>query len=277
MTNDIRHFDEELSALADNRLDAGVRASVEAHLAVCPVCRARVDALRRLKASLAASRSGDEAPADLGARIQRVLDAEDRPSAFALRAPADKRGGAFWTSRPFLLAASVALVVAVATAFYLSRRADVTVASAVAEDFRAFKIDRLTLDMQTANPQELEEFFARGGIRFQVRVFDFGMMNYSLSGGRVHVQAGRPAALYAYRAAAGSTGDVIVCQMFPGSLGELPEPSGVRHHKGMAFHVFRDRELTLVFWQEGEIVCVLAGAGDPETVIQFAFAKAVKV
>jgi hypothetical protein len=45
----------------------------------------------------------------------------------------------------------------------------------------------------------------------------------------------------------------------------------------MAFHVFRDRELTLVFWQEGEIVCVLTGAGDRETVVQFASARAVKV
>ncbi len=266
MTNDIRHFDEELSELVDNRLDGAARAEVEAHVAACPVCRARLDALRRLKASLAASRAGQEVPIELGARIARALDVEDR-----------RRSGPFWTSKPFLVAASVALVVAAATAFFLSRRVDVPSVGAVAEDFRAFKADRLVLDMQTASPQELEEFFTRRGIRFETRVFDFGMMNYGLVGGRVHAQAGRPAALFAYRARAGSAGDVLVCQMFSGSVGELPGPAAVRHHKGIAFHVFKDGDLTLVFWQEGEIVCVLTGGGDPEKVVQFAFAKAVKV
>jgi anti-sigma factor RsiW len=265
MTNDTRHLDEQLTELVDNRLDGAARAEVEAHLAVCPECRARLDRLRRLKASLAAS-SPSDVPPELLARVERALDDEDR-----------RRGGTFWGSKPFLLAASVVLVVAVATAFFWSRSARVPTVGAVAEDFRAFKADRLALELKTAKPHELEAFFTRRGIRFQARVFDFGMMNYELVGGRVHAQAGRPAALYAYRARAGTAGDVMVCQMFPGSVRELPSPTVVRHHNEIAFHVFRSGELTLVFWQEGDIVCVLTASGDPETVVQFAFAKAVKV
>jgi anti-sigma factor RsiW len=266
MTNDRRHFDEELSELVDNRLDGSARAEVEAHLAVCPECRARLEALRWLKSSLAAGTPAADVPSELVARVKRALDDEDR-----------RPTRAFWSSRPFLVAASVALVVAAAAAFFLSRSARVPTVEAVAEDFRAFRAERLALDLKTAKPQELEEHFRRRGIPFPARVFDFGMMKYDLVGGRVHAQAGRPAALYAYRASAGSLDDVIVCQMFPGSLRELPTPAAVRHHKDIAFHVFRSGELTLVFWQEGDIICVLTAGGDPETVVQFAFAKAVKL
>jgi anti-sigma factor RsiW len=265
MTNDTRHFDEELSDLVDNRLDGAARAVVEAHLAVCPKCRARLDGLRWLKASLATGQASD-VPPELLARIERALDDEDRG-----------RARAFWSSKPFLLAASVVLVVAAATAFFLSRSAGVPTVASVAEDFRAVKTERLALDLKTYSPQEMEEFFKRRGIRFHARVFDFGMMNYDLVGGRVHAQAGRPTALYAYRARAASADNVMVCQMFPGSLGELPAPAAVRRHNDIAFHVFRSGELTLVFWQEGDIICVLTADGDPETVVQFAFAKAVKV
>lgn len=266
MTNDRRHFDEELSELVDNRLDGAARAEVEAHLAVCPECRARVDALRWLKSSLVAGRETGDAPAELRARIHGALDDEDR-----------RRTARIWTSTPWLVAASVVLLVAAAAFYFVSRRPGVPTVEAVAQDFQAFRAERLALDLKTAKPQELEEYFRRRGIPFPARVFDFGMMKYDLVGGRVHEQAGRPAALYAYRASAGSLDDVIVCQMFPGSLSELPTPAVVRHHKDIAFHVFRSGELTLVFWQEGDIICVLTSGGDPETVVQFAFAKAVKI
>ena len=266
MTNDHRHFDEELSELVDNRLDGAVRAEVEAHLAVCADCRARVDALRWLKASLVTSAETRDVPPELGARIQGALDDEDR-----------RRTARIWTSTPWLAAASVVLLIAAAAFYFLSLRQGAPTVEAVAQDFRAFSAGRLALDLRTAKPQDLEEHFRRHGIPFPTRVFDFGMMKYDLLGGRVHEQAGRPAALYAYRASGGALDDVIVCQMFPGSLGELPTPAVVRHHKDIAFHVFRSGELTLVFWQEGDVICVLTSGGDPETVVQFAFAKAVKL
>jgi hypothetical protein len=37
------------------------------------------------------------------------------------------------------------------------------------------------------------------------------------------------------------------------------------------------KNLTLVFWQEGAVTCVLASDIDPEELAQLAFAKAVKV
>ena len=60
--------------------------------------------------------------------------------------------------------------------------------------------------------------------RFPVRVFDLGMMGYSLVGGcgapsgRVHTIGSHASALWAYRGSAGS----LLCQMYTGSATELP-------------------------------------------------------
>lgn len=65
--------------------------------------------------------------------------------------------------------------------------------------------------------------------------------------------------------------------MFRGRVADLPEPIYRRSNDGIVFHLYRDKEVSLAFWQEGGVVCVLAGEGDPETVLQLAIAKAVKV
>lgn len=51
----------------------------------------------------------------------------------------------------------------------------------------------------------------------------------------------------------------------------------VREHNGIAFQVYREGDLTLVFWQEGDVVCVLTSAAPAEDVVQLAFAKAIRV
>src|SRR2546427_8170509 len=85
---------------------------------------------------------------------------------------------------------------------------------------------------------------------------------------------GRPSALFAYR---GPEGRDLVCQMYEGRLEELPRSDDVREHNGITFQVYRAGRLTVVFWQEGAVVCVLASDAEAETVIQLAYAKAGKV
>jgi hypothetical protein len=65
--------------------------------------------------------------------------------------------------------------------------------------------------------------------------------------------------------------------MYEGRLADLPRPDDVRERDGIRFQVYRTGELTLVFWQEGAVVCVLASDAEPEAVIQLAYGKAVKV
>ena len=57
----------------------------------------------------------------------------------------------------------------------------------------------------------------------------------------------------------------------------MPPPDETRDHEGIRFRIYRRGELTLAFWQEGDVLCVLASDADSEHVIQLAFAKAVKV
>jgi hypothetical protein len=65
--------------------------------------------------------------------------------------------------------------------------------------------------------------------------------------------------------------------MYPGRISELPAGAVLRENKGTMFYVYRARNLTAVFWQEGTVTCVLASDNDPEQLVQLAFAKAVKV
>ena len=120
----------------------------------------------------------------------------------------------------------------------------------------------------------MEAYFARNGIAFQTRVFDLGMMNYRLAGGRVNHLDGRLSALFAY---SGPGGQKLVCQMYEGKISELPPTDDVRQHNGITFYVHRSERRTIVFWQEGDVVCVLVSDVPPEDVVQLAFAKAVRV
>lgn len=67
--------------------------------------------------------------------------------------------------------------------------------------------------------------------------------------------ADREGALIAYRAA---DGRVLLCQMYEGSVSDLPAPVERRTKEGITFQIYRDGEVNLIFWQEGAVVCVLA-------------------
>jgi hypothetical protein len=98
------------------------------------------------------------------------------------------------------------------------------------------------------------------------------MMGWRLEAGQVVSIAGRSAALYTY---VRSDGERVVCQMFEGALGEIPASSDVRHHRDVAFQVYERDGVTLVFWQEGRIVCVLASRLSGAEVVALAFEKAM--
>ena len=93
-------------------------------------------------------------------------------------------------------------------------------------------------------------------------------------GGRTHRLGDRPSALFVYR---GANGKLLVCQMFEAPVSLLPEGSMIRKHDGIRFYRYVLRGTTTVFWPEGSVLCVLAGDGAPDEVLQLAYAKAVKV
>ena len=168
--------------------------------------------------------------------------------------------------------ALVALAVALTQREF--RQPKVELPSVVAQDYRAYLSGNLPLTLLTADVKRMERFFVEQGVPFETRVFDLGMMSYGLLGGRTHLLAGRSSALFVYR---GPNRQALICQMYRGGLSELPAPDERRENNGVTFLVYRKSGLTLVFWPEGPIVCVLVGEGDVEAIVQLAFAKAMRV
>ncbi len=265
------HPTDALQDAVDGRLDAAARAALDLHLAVCPACRLELDALSWVKRQVRDhARDAAPVPADLQTTILRALDAEDRGTAEVRSLqPSDRRGapGRWWIGA---LAAAAAVV---ALAWLGTRPSDVATPILVAEDFRAYASGRLALDLRTAVPAELEARFQTAALPFPTRVFDFGMMDYRLTGGGVHQVTGRSSAMFAYD---GPGALRLLCQMYVATLEDLPSPAERRNNDGIEFLVYRDGDVTIVFWQEGSIVCVLAANGDAEAAIRLAFAKAVR-
>jgi len=146
--------------------------------------------------------------------------------------------------------------------------------SKVAQDFRDYKNGKLALTLKTQDPEEMETFFAEEGVSFKTRVFDLGMMNYRLLGGRVHQLIHRHSAFFVYN---GEDGNILVCQMYLGRINDLPAGALRRENKGIQFYIYRMNGLTVAFWQEGTVTCVLTSDIVSEELLQLAFAKAVKV
>lgn len=252
------HPFDALHELVDGRLDAAARASVEAHVQTCARCQAELAAL---STSIRATKrlSPPEVPADLSARIVESLREPTAPRTWA-RGPRSR--GVGWG----LAAAAAGLaffVLLLWPAASLPRQA--------ADAHEQHRAGRLTLEELSSDASTLQRYFATR-IAFPTRVFDLGMMGFELVGARVSALGGQTSALWVYR----GSGVWLLCQMYRGSLADLPTPSETRENNGFTFRLYHERGRTQVFWQEGDIVCVLASDAQTETVIQLAFAKAMK-
>jgi hypothetical protein len=71
-----------------------------------------------------------------------------------------------------------------------------------------------------------------------------------------------------------ATGE-LVCQMYVGQVTDLPPADDVRTARGFTFYVYHVSGETQVFWQGGNIVCVLASNLPSEDVIGLAIEKAM--
>jgi hypothetical protein len=100
------------------------------------------------------------------------------------------------------------------------------------------------------------------------------MMSYRLLGGRADRLNSRKSAFFVYR---GKGDAILVCQMYRGAINELPAGAVSRENKGIQFYIYRVKDVSVAFWQEGTVICVLASNIDSEQLVQLAFAKAVKV
>ena len=261
------HYDEVLQDLLDGRLDGARRAEVEAHLAACPGCQTLRQRLEVARAAVRSTRAERELPVGLEHDVLAALDHED-----LARAGIPQVRGRTSTRRWLVSAVAVAAVLAAAVLVTRPAHPPALPAQA-ARDYDAIARGAVPLEVSVADAAELERFFAARGLGFPVRVFDLGMMGFTLEGGRVEPFEGHPGVLYVYRNAAGNR---LVCRMYAGRREDIPPTPDVREHGGFRFHVFREGARTIVSWQEGPVICVLVGALPSEEVVALAFAKAMK-
>lgn len=269
------HPSEALQELVDDRLDAEARVAVEEHLAACDTCRRSVEALRWTKRTTARAFASATAPAFLERRVLDALDAEDRSRirSGAVMPPRPGSISTLWGGllRPIPAIAAIGLIALIVVLSLWPRSPDFP--SSVAKDYGDYRQGLLTLDLSTDSPQALESHFVERNVAFRTRVLDLGMMQYQLVGGRVHRLGRHPSVLFVYK---GPKGQVLVCQMYEGRLLDLPPATDIREHGGLVFRVYERLGRTLVFWEEGQVVCVLTSDIPTDEVVQLAFAKAMK-
>ena len=128
------------------------------------------------------------------------------------------------------------------------------------------------IEVRTDEPARLTKHVAVYGA--PSKVFDFGMMAFRLEGGTIHGTGRLATALSVYD---GPGGIRLVCQMFHGRADELPLGSELRERNGVVFRIFERNGVTLAFWQEGDVLCVLASDVAREQLVDLAVAKAMKI
>ena len=246
------HPDLELQDLLDNRLGAAEQARVQAHVDACERCRAELDTMRIARV---AARQLPRFDAPAGLRRDLINQLGNRA----------RQAQSQWRGLAYGLPAAAALVL---IAVYLGSRPDLPAAAV-----RSAVSANGALEYVTTDHAGLERFFA-GRLPFHTRVFDLAMMNYRLVGGRVGQIESHQAAIYTY---AGPGDRRLTCEMYTGSLDELPKPDERRSHNDISFLVYKRGATTAVFWVEGDLICVAVSDMPTDEVVALAFAKAIKV
>lgn len=266
MTDFSQHPTDMLQDAVDGRLDAEARAALDTHLVSCESCRHELAAFQWTKTQLRHVEWRIDVPDDLDARLRSMLDQEDRGSGLD-EIPVPRR------PRVRLWMVGAAAAAAILALLWVQNRSVPSIPADAAAHLRAFQSGALSLEITSSDPQALEAHLRSTGAP-ATRVYDFGMMGYTLAGARTHALGEQPSALAAYRGAAGPS---LLCEMYVGRVEALPPPAARRTHDGIDFFVYREAEVTVIFWQEGAVVCVLSGLGDPDAILALAFAKAIKV
>lgn len=268
------HPTERLADLLDERLTGDERRSVDAHVRACPTCQGTLAALGAAKKALGHLPQRDM-PVDLEARVLREIDqadAEGRRDETATPNWVPKpEGSVVETGTRWRSLALVAAALLLAAGVYFVSRPSADLPSAAAAHMSALQAQRLTLESSATDAEVLQGYLGQR-VSFRVRVFDLAMMGYTIGGGGVLDLAGRPAAAWVYRGPNGS----LLCEMFVAGLEDLPPPEDTRVSSDFTFYIYHRDGGTQVFWEEGDVLCVLSSTLPANEVIDLAIAKAMK-
>lgn len=268
------HPTERLAELLDERVSGDERLALDAHVRECPTCQNTLATLSAAKKALR-QLPHPPMPADFEARVLQQIDqadAEGRRDSAATPKWVPFPGGPLFEEaggwRSLVVAAAAMLLIA---GVYFISRPSVDLPLAAAAHVSELQAQRLTLESSTTDAEMLQGYLGQR-VSFRVRVFDLAMMGYTIGGGGVLDLDGRPTAAWVYRGPNGS----LLCEMLVAGLEDLPPPEETRVTNGFTFHIYHRDGGTQVFWEEGDVLCVLASTLPANEVIDLAIAKAMK-
>ena len=223
-------------AYADGELDLEQALAVEAHVAQCQACAARLQAGQDLTRALR-SAPYFKAPAGLAARIRaRTSPAAGAPSKSWL------------LSRPWLMAAASVAVAVLGVTFGVRQQnasATARMAGAVIDHHVASLMAEHLTDVASSDRHTVKPWFA-GRIEFSPPVVDLAADGFPLKGGRLDYIDGHPAVALVYTRGA----HVINVFMWPTTDDDAtPRPS----NDPRGYHVVRWTKDRLTWWAVSDL------------------------
>jgi len=176
-----------LHALIDGELDAVHAREVEAHVASCARCAARLAAYRDLRQTLDGGGLRHAAPTSLRANIERAMPV---PAARASRRSLLK-GMALGGVLSAAAAASVAFIIV------RQDRESRILGEAISAHLRSLQADHLT-DVLSSDQHTVKPWF-NGKLDLAPSVIDLTAQGFTLIGGRLDFIDGKPVAAIVYR------------------------------------------------------------------------------
>jgi anti-sigma factor RsiW len=197
-----------IHALLDGELDAGNARDVEAHIATCADCTAKLAAFRDLRQAMAASNLKHRAPAALRARIEAALPAAPAPAPASVQPDTAPTSASVIPLRRFnrrtfmggfgLGAALSGAVAATLVLGVLGDRRDQTIAGeVVSAHLRSLQPGHLT-DVETSDQHTVKPWF-NGKLDVAPPVPDLTTQGFTLIGGRLDDVNGETVAAIVYR------------------------------------------------------------------------------
>jgi anti-sigma factor RsiW len=175
-----------LHALIDGELDAGHAREVEAHIAGCPACAARLNAYRQMSKAIAGADLHYTAPPALRRRIEASLP---QPRATSRRA----------VLRGFAMGSAVSAIAASGLFAVVLRNDDQSrlEAGIVSAHLRSLQDGHLT-DVVSTDQHTVRPWF-NGKLDVAPPVFDLSAQGFTLVGGRLDYVDARPIGAVVYR------------------------------------------------------------------------------